>query len=1276
MAKALVSPGVSVSVTDESFYASADARATVPLVVIATRQDKLNPSGTGVAKYTTKAQAGKPQLITSARELLQQFGNPEFRSVNGRPLHADELNEYGLLTAYRILNQIGRVWVIRADVDLNSLTPSDEPKLPIQDNGYWFDTAHSDPGIYRFRVNSGWTKENVIMITDNNDIDSATGMPQNSVGHAYDIAINAISDYKLDKDNPFKNGIYQKLGEGAATQWYVLGSDDWKKRVVKAFRSNVFADGKSHELQTPYGGSSFTLRKNGVVISEDGSGQPGPHALFADVTGKVTVDTNQVDTLPIINTTSLNAALITDAAKTVPIDASSTDTFITYEIPLIGANALDVTKQITVRDTAGNTDITLSATNGSTTLNTLINDLFGVISGGTHTYAVQLGSMSGVTFTAESLFIVIRKIPTDSVVYGDVSFTGAGGPKTVAPQQSNARTMVSVAAQLSRQTVTNPATENDLSSDTIVFIVQDAGMAHLLLRSGNSTAVYKDIANSDFLHDAGFDVDDPAQGVTFRASLKNIQEQMNDNISDPDFYVGYNYVKGTGAWLTFEDKSSANGALISPFELSGPFMADLGITGMKFVTPTIGTEASLGAGVRARQFANSIWINTSELKFNIKVYDAKAGKYNAVAAPAYASSNEALDAFRKSNSLRQGVVFVEPVTNPQSMLRSLEIVKHNGLPSTTVTLRPVNLGSKAVEFKLGVGSNMFDVAPTYDPSNASIIRSLSDVSRYVAAAINNSRDLAANGFVARVSNAGDIVITQINGYDINIAKATRSTGANENTVFGKSIFNTYSNWELLDYIASPIEPTTDPVGGTVWFDGELTSNNIDLLVNKSSTSWETYTGSVIVSVLPPKTNTLTNTPLQDDDIWVSTADLEDIPTLYRYKAGAWVQIDVTDQTTEAGILFADVRPNNKSSLDDDAPEASFYPNGMLLWNTRASGMVVKEYGEVGKEMRWKTISSFRDSGAPLMGRKAQRSVVVKAMQEALLLEELRSTESRFFNLGVAPGYPELIDDLVQLSKDRKETMFVVGDTPARLKPIGSDIQAWGKNSNGASQTGEDGLILANPLAGVYYPWGLSTNVDGSNVMVPASMIAMQAIIYSDNVSYPWYAPAGFTRGQVGSTFASVGYLTDEDEYQPTALSEGLRDVLYTNKINPIAEIPGRGLVVYGQKTLSAISSARDRINVERLLVYLRYQFQQLAMPFLFEINDELTRDSVYQTFDKFLSEIVGLRGIYDYLIVVDSSNNTPERIDRNELWIDILISPSKAIEMIYIPVRVKNTGDI
>jgi phage tail sheath protein FI len=187
---------------------------------------------------------------------------------------------------------------------------------------------------------------------------------------------------------------------------------------------------------------------------------------------------------------------------------------------------------------------------------------------------------------------------------------------------------------------------------------------------------------------------------------------------------------------------------------------------------------------------------------------------------------------------------------------------------------------------------------------------------------------------------------------------------------------------------------------------------------------------------------------------------------------------------------------------------------------------------------------------------------------------------------------------------------------------------------------------------------------------------LRTIVRSDAIAYPWLAPAGTRRGLVDNA-ATLGYVNAQTgEFITTATGQGVRDVLYENRVNPITFIPGSGIVNYGNKTEAAAPSALDRINVARLVAFLRARLETIGKNFVFEPNDQITRDEISNSIENLLNDLVAKRGVYDYLVVCDESNNTPARIDRNELFVDIAIEPVKAVEFIYIPVRIKNTGEI
>ena len=186
-----------------------------------------------------------------------------------------------------------------------------------------------------------------------------------------------------------------------------------------------------------------------------------------------------------------------------------------------------------------------------------------------------------------------------------------------------------------------------------------------------------------------------------------------------------------------------------------------------------------------------------------------------------------------------------------------------------------------------------------------------------------------------------------------------------------------------------------------------------------------------------------------------------------------------------------------------------------------------------------------------------------------------------------------------------------------------------------------------------------------NVYIPACGHMAGLCARTDDTNDPWFSPAGFNRGQLlGVT---------KVKFNP---KQADRDLLYKARINPIVSFPGEGIVLFGDKTAQTKPSAFDRINVRRLFIVLEKAISTAAKYQLFELNDEFTRAMFRNMVEPFLRDVKGRRGITDFLVICDETNNTPARVDRNELYVDIAIEPVKAIEFIYIPLRVKNTGEI
>ena len=270
-----------------------------------------------------------------------------------------------------------------------------------------------------------------------------------------------------------------------------------------------------------------------------------------------------------------------------------------------------------------------------------------------------------------------------------------------------------------------------------------------------------------------------------------------------------------------------------------------------------------------------------------------------------------------------------------------------------------------------------------------------------------------------------------------------------------------------------------------------------------------------------------------------------------------------------------------------------------------------------------------------------------------------------YNLILAPGYHEVVDEMQALSVAISEEAFVIGDTqftdtPAEAATWASSI-AFRRTTNTA----------------YYYPHGYASNLDGANIFCASSGIALRTIAYSDNVSELWFAPAGARRGVVTGV-DNVGYVTgtlgSATTFVPVSLNPGQRDALYEKAINPIAFFPNRGLLIFGQKTSTGTASALDRINVSRLMMYIKRGLRKGAFPYIFEPNDTITRGNLKSMVDGFLGDIMIKRGLYDFATLCNEVNNTPTRIDRNEMWCDVATKPVKTAEFIYIPVRVVATG--
>jgi hypothetical protein len=1171
---ALTSPGVQVTVIDESFYTPAEP-GTVPLIVVATAQDKTNGAGTNTASATTKANAGKAFKVTSQRDLTDLFGIPFFeQTASSTPIHGSERNEYGLLAAYSLLGVSNAAFIVRADVDLDELAPEvDAPGANPANGKWWIDTQATTWGIQEWNSAAATTTGGQKFTNKIPTVLTDADYPSKIDGNAPKEAVGQIGDYAVvfqtvEGDTSYGTAedlariYYKSSGNGGiggggtavdAGEWVLVGSKSWKASWPVA-TSSTFA-----------GTQSGTLFINSTSV----------------VTGTVAT-----------TAANINAAAITG----VTARALANRLYIYSD----GTSAADGA----AGDSTG-ADGRIFLDNGTASWATL-----GITTGEYISPALQQ--------TPHTDIPTFKRSDNTTTVEGYA--TGSVWIKTTEPNKG--------ARWRAKQW--SSATSSWVASEAPIYASTNAALFYLDRSGGGANIGAETVfVQSNAQEHSGFDAT-PAT-AEFRVWYRHVAAGQGTSVTS-------NIIKSG----TFTPNATRE------FTLAESIVGQLSLDTAKTITlSTATTNAPTGDNSDADKLAAAI---------------NAAGFTNIEAS-------------------------VVAVTATQSRL----VITHNDggdFRLTDGTGNPLSTLFTPYNIKTRVGTENF-----YNISLGSGAVGAEDL------ATGAAQDYLASGY------------QPLAAYDPRFS-------------------------------ASPDAPLNEAADQQLWYNPNFA--DVDIMVHNGNTFvgyrhatapyYEAATATLRTGYLPivAASNPYVTGVTVSGDLWISTADLENFPTIYRYNSNLtdigdatlrWELVDKTDQTTEEGVLFADARWNiagtsssqstiedliTNNFLDPDAPDPALYPKGILLYNLRRSGGNVKQYRNnyidtagdnprtstatlsgsafvsgAGLSMetyypdRWVTASGNNEDGSGSFGRNAQRKVVTQALKSVIdTSQEIRDEERRNFNLIACPGYPETMSNLVNLNIDRGITAFVIGDTPLRLPSDATSLNNWGTNAALVTDNGDDGIVTYDEYLATYYPNGFTTDLSGSNAVVPASHMMLKTIALSDNVSFPWFAPAGTRRGGITNATA-VGFIdAATGEFQTVALNEGQRDTLYDLKINPIPFFNGVGLVAYGQKTRARNASALDRVNVARLVVYLRSQLNKLARPYLFEPNDKITRDEIKQAAESLLLELVGLRAIYDFAVVCDESNNTPSRIDRNELYVDIAIEPVKAIEFIYIPLRIKNTGEI
>ena len=247
------------------------------------------------------------------------------------------------------------------------------------------------------------------------------------------------------------------------------------------------------------------------------------------------------------------------------------------------------------------------------------------------------------------------------------------------------------------------------------------------------------------------------------------------------------------------------------------------------------------------------------------------------------------------------------------------------------------------------------------------------------------------------------------------------------------------------------------------------------------------------------------------------------------------------------------------------------------------------------------------------------------------------------------NHQAIVTKAVNMIEDRADAFLVIDPSGYGEAPSAATSRADARNSSYAS---------------MYYPWlKIGSPSLGESIWVPPSVGVSGVYSFNDKISHPWFAPAGLNRGVIDAASTTERQITRSQ-----------RDTLYNSNVNPIPQFPGQGVVVWGQKTLQKKSSALDRVNVRRLLIKLRKFIASTSRFLVFEQNNTKTRNRFLNIVNPYMEQVQSNSGLTAFRIVMDESNNTADVVDRNILYGQIFVQPTRTAEFIVLDFTVQPSG--
>ena len=1216
---ALISPGVQVTIIDQSNYIPG-ATNSVPFVLLATAQNKISGAGVGVASGTLAANANKTYLMTSQRDLLNTFGVPFFYNTTaGTPINGYELNEYGLLAAYSALGITNQCYVQRVDVDLAALTASlTRPLGAPNNNTYWLDTVNSSWGIFEWNLTTGaFTNQVPLVITNTADLVTSSVVPLQSFGSIGDYAVTAGQVQTANVAGALQNPEYYKRGGPTSSQ---------TSSATLSGLYNTWVPVGSDDWKTAWPTISGTLAPTTLVAA---------NSIRINNSANIAVPASANNT-PTGLSAAINSANIAGVYSgvvggTMFIYADSNSDGYTGSVTSGTANV-----------TTGIATLTFTNTSNAVPTPYAVGSSITVASTDSGTYD------GNYTVTATSNNTVSFSFAGANVATANGIITSSGTVSICNVTGTPLATLGITAGSYSTPTyLANPSYQNPRWNSSSNF-PQPTGS---IWQKTNNVNLGTNLIVKKYSATLGLFVQQACPVYTTNATALYALDPAGGGLNIP---AGSTYAQVDPYGDT------TGGFMIFSRYVAGP----TNITG--YAVPTTFTSGNTFT-ISATE-AGSATLNTATATISGTTVSAFIAAVSAAAVP-YVSATVDSSGFVVFTHSQGGDIQLTNLTGTPVTSAGFALGQNIvGLTALDVTVSTTLVLSNWVSYPTFSYASS-DTAPDQDPNNGTYW--------YYSDPTQVDIMIQDNGQWQGYQN----VTSDIRGYDLS------------NTNASGPIISATAPTTQTNTAQSPL------VEGDLWID----TSNLELY--PVIYRWQSVDGTEQWVQIDNSNQTTQNGVLFAD--------------------ARWAPDGTTDPVADPLPTITSLLSSNY--LDPDAISPSLYPEGILLWNTRRSGFNVKTFqsnyfnttdypvtawsssttysigalvtsagveyislannnynNAVGTNAfwtpitvtnTWLTASGNRADGSPYMGRQAQRAIINQALRGGIDSNTTIREEQNQFNLIACPAYPELAPNLALLNADRGETAFVVVDTPLRLTP--QEVVTWATNNNGLGVITADGNLNAgDPYAAAFYPSCTTNDLSGNLVVTAPSHMMLRTIIRSDEVSYPWLAPAGTRRGVIDNA-TQIGYLNAQTgEFEPLGVSQGLRDVLYQNNINPITFIPGVGITNFGNHTLQGTTTALDRINVARLVAFLRARLATIGKTYLFEPNDTITRNQITNAITNLMIDLVAKRGIYDYLVICDLTNNTPARIDASELWVDIAIEPVKAVEFIYIPVRIQNTGTI